>query len=124
MKHLTFFLCALVCALCFSSCNPQDDDIIINIQGSWIFDGIGLEGDDDIDIQKYYRFEITENHISIYGFNKDELTEEYSYTRKGNVITFTPAFLGKYQSVEVSETSGNGIMWKVSDKQWYTFRRK
>ena len=118
---------ALVCAASFVlSCNKNEDEEVVPFTGDWKYTGVESTGDDDIDIFKYYIFKIDDQEIRIYEMDKTTLTTTLSYTRKGNKITFTPAFNGKYSTANIRRSYGSGkesICWDCGNGQAYYFDR-
>lgn len=131
MKKVLLFAMALVCAVSLAaSCNKieevEDDDELVTFVGDWKYTGIENTGIDDIDFFKYYRFLIDEKEIRIYEMDKTTLTTTLSYTRKGNKVTFTPAFNGKYGSANLRKSYGSStesMCWDCGNGQGYYFSK-
>lgn len=128
MKKVFYLLAALaVAAFSLTSCNKDDnpDSDPISIVGDWKYYGSSIGCEVPINILTQLIFKIDENTIKVYGDPRlgDELTEEYSYTRKGNTITFTPAFLGTFDTAEIIELAhpAGGISLICSVNSEYTF---
>lgn len=128
MKKFILASIALICAaaLCISCNKDNGEEETVNIQGDWKYIGCDSTCTDDLDFTKFYLFRIDESKIHVYEIDKTTLSVEYSYTRKGNRISFSPAFNGKYGSANICNIFGQGvesISWDCGNGQVYNFSR-
>ena len=128
MKKTLYILAALaVTAFSFSACSNEQEELDdpVSIVGKWKYWGASAECEVKIDFFNQQVFLIDDCTIKVYPDPRTgtELTEEYSYTRKDNTITFTPPFLGEFDSASLSECvhPAGGITFKCTANSEYTF---
>lgn len=130
MKKILTALAALALILISTaSCNKYEviEDEPINITGTWKYSGFGEKSVDDLDFNKNYLFMINGNLIQVFDISGLNQTAEYTYTMEKNVLTFTPAFNGKYTKATVFQTYGGGnlgMCWDCGNNQTYFFDPK
>lgn len=119
MKKTAVVLLAIAAFVLALSCR-KDDGELINITGSYRYDG---NADEVLDAKDFYDFIITENTMKVTGmFDGDVKT--FNYTRKKNKIEITPAIGGKVSSAVIVETSGGGFGLKLDETNTLYFSKR
>lgn len=129
MKRTLLIFSALLCAiLTVASCNNESDtpEDPVPFVGNWLYTGHDITGADDLPFFDNYLFKIDDTTINVFAMDRTTNTATYSYTRKGNRITFTPAFNSKYNTADIRSTYGTGaesICWDCGNGQVYNFKK-
>ena len=122
MKKFIYVLITTALLATVVSCSKKETEEIISITGTYRYDG---NEEKVLDAKDYYDFVITENSMTVKGMFAQPEDEPmmFSYTRKVNKITITPALGGKVSNATIVETS-DGFGMKVDENTSLYFTKR